>query len=570
MISRFLLKSFPVLLTLCAATSFAAVSPNTATLDAPSTSATEAAPAGHGGGGGGGGGGHAGGGGGGGGAVHSGGGNSGGGGHVGGGGGNPGGGAVHGGGGNPGGNGGHPNPGNGNGGVNGGHPNPGNGNGGVNGGHPNPGNGNGGVNGGHPNPGNGNGGVNGGHPNPGNGNGGVNGGHPNPGNGNGGVNGGHPNPGNGNGGVNGGHPNPGNGNGGVNGGHPNPGNGNGGVNGGHPNPGNGNGGVNGGHPNPGNGGHPGPITGPGGHPGGNNGGVHGGGSGGGFVNHNGNTVPAGHVGDINHAVGRMNSMRGNPEMGRAVDRENGFANQYRPIFENRGGIFDRFRGVGFPFYRNVWGPQYHFWGFGWRSPFVVGYNDYFWNPCFFWFYADNAAWDDGYFRTWYGPEYDRLPGFQNRFRRPWAFYPTQTFIDLTMGVSEWENQKQLAFRESMSDLTTILENNLTQELGAPVVLDQASIEVDHYQLLDNSVVLDGEVQVNGTAYAYKALVDLNNPTESNVVIPTVTNEQPTQAQIQQITTLNQQIVQQGGTLEDATEQNQQPQAQPATAAPLLP
>jgi hypothetical protein len=261
----------------------------------------------------------------------------------------------------------------------------------------------------------------------------------------------------------------------------------------------------------------------------------------------------------------MNGMRGNPAMRGAVDRATGFYGQYRGSFDARGGIYDRFRGEGFPFYRNVWGPEYHFWGFGWRSPYIDGYNSYFWNPAFFWFFADDACWDDGYFRTWYGPAYDRFPGFYNRFRRPWVFYPTQAFIDLTMGSSEWEDAKQIEFREALSELTTLLENTLSQELGATVVLDKGSIEVDHYQLLDNAVVLDGEVQVNGTAYAYKALVDLVNPAASNVVVPVNAQAAPSTLDVQQINTLNAAIVQQGGTLEDvdATQQDSDTDTDPS-------
>ena len=184
---------------------------------------------------------------------------------------------------------------------------------------------------------------------------------------------------------------------------------------------------------------------------------------------------------------------------------------------------------------------------------MVEVNDYFWNPAFFWFYADEEMWNDDYYVAWYGPVYGQYPRFHERFRRPRVFYPTLAFAELTTGVSTWEAQRQLVFRDAMSQLTVLLEVNLSSELGTQVVLDQGSIEVDHYQLLQGAVVIDGIASVNGQGYAFKSFLDLNNPNNSSVVVPALA-EQPGMSDINAVNALNARIIQSGGVLEDATDQ----------------
>ena len=417
----------------------------------------------------------------------------------------------------------------------GGHPTPVGG-----GGHPTPVGG-----GGHPTPVGG-----GGHPTPVGG-----GGHPTPVGG-----GGHPTPVGG-----GGHPTPVGG-----GGHPTPVGG-----GGHPTPVGG-----GGHPTPvGGGGHPTPVGG-GGHPtpvGGFPGGWHPptGQAGeyhpisGGFVGHNGGTAPTSHWDHVTAGLNRMTTvMHANAHVEEFVNRcGSDWQTHYAPIFAERGTFFDHCYADDYPFYRDYWGPRYWFWGWGWRSPVIV-IDDYFWNPAFFWFYADDTNWDDAYFQTWYGPGWAQYPHLHDHFRWPRVFYATGAWAELTVGVSDWQAQQQLEFRDAMTDLIQTLNTDLSQDLGTTVTLSDGSVEIDHYQILATAVVFDGSVTFNNQGYPFRAYIDLANPANSNVFVTTTTNvDQPTAAQATALTTLNNKVTAAGGILESPSEQQLDTGSSNPTPAP---
>ncbi len=75
--------------------------------------------------------------------------------------------------------------------------------------------------------------------------------------------------------------------------------------------------------------------------------------------------------------------------------------------------------------------------------------------------------------------------------------------------------------------------------------------VDHYQLLDYAAVVDGVVYADGNAFPYKSLINFNDPNEDIVFVPSSLDGQPTSADIEEIGTLNAQIIQQGGVLDEA-------------------
>jgi hypothetical protein len=426
-----------------------------------------------------------------------------------GGGGGGGGGGSHGGGGGGGGGGSH----SGGGGGGGFHPAPGGGGGGSHGGggggggfHPAPGGGGGSHGGGgggfHPAPG---GGGHPSNPNPGHP------GNPNPGHP------GNPNPGHP------GNPNPGHP------GNPNPGHP------GNPNPGHP------GNPNPGHPGNPNP-----GHPGNPGHPFNPGHPAPGFTHDpHGNLVDP-HNGDRIHQVNdRMNNvMRHDPRVTENVNRWSSvYRTDYRAHIVERGPECDRWIGE----WRDRFSPwrSYGFCGgFWWAFHPYYDIDSYYWNPAIYWFYGSD--WDDYYYQTWYGPDYDAYPQLHQPFPYVGVFFPTEEFRDLNLSVSGFPVLEQINYREAMRVLVQELQQQVTgTTLGANEVV------IDHFQILPNDagIVVEGFVGQDQSQFPFKALLDLRDPSQTQVFVPGMADGEPSGAQLAGLDALNERVVQLGGVVE---------------------
>jgi hypothetical protein len=172
-------------------------------------------------------------------------------------------------------------------------------------------------------------------------------------------------------------------------------------------------------------------------------------------------------------------------------------------------------------YHDNYRDRYRYW---WKEGFYGGcywdfhpYYDihtYFYNPVVYWFYVSD--YDDYYYRTWYGSSYDRYPELRTAFRHVGAFYPTEEFRDLNLGVSATSIETQVKYRRAMGVFGDQIEREVRRRGGYG--LDDNSVVINHYQILPDvrGIVVEGFVIQGQAQFAFKALLDLVNPDSSRI------------------------------------------------------
>jgi hypothetical protein len=273
----------------------------------------------------------------------------------------------------------------------------------------------------------------------------------------------------------------------------------------------------------------------------------------------------GQMDHINHGMDRMNGMHGNPHVVDIVGREGGmWRDSYRPMAMDRFGFYGGFGPRFNPYYSRWWYP-YHFYGFYWGINPYYEMDSYYWNPMVYWFYCD--GWDPEFYSAWYGPDYPTFAENPTPFYRIGVFFPTVAFRDLLVGVSDWDVARQNVFRDEMRDLTVRLEADVSETVGASVVLERNAIVINNTQVLDDAaIVLDGFVTYGQTVQLpFRALLNLNDESQDSVFVSNSNTAAPSEAEIQQLQQLNNQVTTLGGVLQDPTQdpsEGQQPVSQP--------
>jgi hypothetical protein len=244
-------------------------------------------------------------------------------------------------------------------------------------------------------------------------------------------------------------------------------------------------------------------------------------------------------------------MRGNSRVADRVNRSAGdYRDHYRQGIIDRHGFFDSCRGDHWGYFDHFWGGC-HFWGFRWMLDPCYDITDWYWNPFVYYWSVDDADWDDYYYQTWYGDDWDRYPLLHRHFRRPGVFYPTVSFRDFSLGISVGPVETQIGYRTAVDDLTFQLETQLSAQLHSAVVLERSSVTIDHYQMVDSGqVVLEGVSSVGQQAYPYKAVLDPAHVDQDIVFVTTQTDGAPSAADAAKVDALNNQIVKVGGVVED--------------------
>ena len=180
------------------------------------------------------------------------------------------------------------------------------------------------------------------------------------------------------------------------------------------------------------------------------------------------------------------------------------------------------------------------------TPSLLGHSTYYYVPGIYWFYND--GWDDYYYETWYGGGYAAWPvEWRIPFKHRGAFFPTEEFRDLNLDMNGTPVQIQIEYRRSISALADHLATE-TLGHGGNGVLQMASVVIDHYQLILDSqgVEVEGFVSQDGYQFPFKALLDLSNPDEPEVFIPS--SAQPTPEEQGQLNELNSHITDLGGVI----------------------
>jgi len=260
----------------------------------------------------------------------------------------------------------------------------------------------------------------------------------------------------------------------------------------------------------------------------------------------GNRVTADHLSRVDFAHNRSESvMRNDPRVTDVVRVNRArFTNFYRPEFEHRIGIFNGFVShyngiiIAHPPFLDIWHHHYFFGGFYWGFHPIVDIDAYFYNPMVYWFYV--GTFDDYYYRNWYRTEYDTYPELHKPFEYHGLYYPTENLKQLLFGVSAMTGEKQASFRTAISTFTRKLAQNMANGLGTRVRLSNGDIAVTHYEVInyDNAVDLEGIVNYKGQSYNFKGLIDLENPSESDVFVPATWDKNPTPEQLAKLDSLN--------------------------------
>jgi hypothetical protein len=181
--------------------------------------------------------------------------------------------------------------------------------------------------------------------------------------------------------------------------------------------------------------------------------------------------------------------------------------------------------------------------------------NYFYYPEVFWmFYTgdDYAGYYNGYYPGWDSAEPNDptpapLPGGSapTGFAFRGVFFPTDTLKDLGVEVSSWSAAAQAEFRSSMTVFVQGLQDAISNQLTQSIKLQQNEVVVNHYEnLQDKALVVEGFDDRAGLHYSFKAFVDLQDPTQTIVFVPT--SQDPTGANDPILADMNQRITALGG------------------------
>jgi hypothetical protein len=263
----------------------------------------------------------------------------------------------------------------------------------------------------------------------------------------------------------------------------------------------------------------------------------------------GNRVTQDHVNRVDFAHGRAETlMRKNEHVTDVVRVERAhFVNVYRPEFEQRNIIFNRYIGNynalvrSHPRYLGFWHSHFFYGGFYYGFHPVLDIDTYFYNPMVYWFYA--KSFDDQYYRNWYQTSYEAYPKLQKPFEYHGLYYPTENLRLLLFGVSAMPVEKQVAFRDSVEVFTKKLAQNLADNFNTHVKLAKGDISITHYEILgyDDAIVLEGAVIFNGNVLNFKGFLDLSNPGSTKVVAPISLDKEPTADQIKRLDDITAQV-----------------------------
>ena len=156
----------------------------------------------------------------------------------------------------------------------------------------------------------------------------------------------------------------------------------------------------------------------------------------------------------------------------------------------------------------------------------------------YWLY--NSAVDAEFYSDWYGPSVTITP-----FPYAGAFYPTDDIRDMGVEISSWDADGQAHFRSSMDNFASSLAQAISLAVGPGFTFEANDIVIDHYVNLQNqAIVVEGFVDRGDLHLAFKALLNIADPSQTMVFVPT--SQEPTPADLATLKAMNDRIVQLGG------------------------
>ena len=232
---------------------------------------------------------------------------------------------------------------------------------------------------------------------------------------------------------------------------------------------------------------------------------------------------------------------------------------------HRAGILQRspifrgyYRNAGYRDYYSHWYVDGFYGGFYYPVRDCDNIDTYFTYPMVYWLMdgSDDSGYWTKYYQNW-GRTSKAPPQAYPVEVFPYAgiFYPTDTLRDLGIDVSTLSAEMQWHFRTAMNIFVQNLVQQLADEAGTAVQLGDNELVIDHYQNLNNhSLVIEGFVDHDGIQYAFKALINLDDPNKTSVFVPT-SDEPANDPNAAALTSMNDQIKALGG---DPTTADEEP------------
>jgi hypothetical protein len=263
----------------------------------------------------------------------------------------------------------------------------------------------------------------------------------------------------------------------------------------------------------------------------------------------GNRVSDDHLNRVEFAHQRsINVMRTSPGINNHVSFHSAaYSGTLHPIYMHKQTLYtDHFNHyhayiVDHPGYWRPWHDHYFYGGFYYGFHPVPDMSIYFYNPLVHWFYI--GTWDDNYYRTWYGPEYEAYPQLNRPFNYYGVYYPTDNLRQLLFGVSAMPVEKQARFRTGITAFTQEVSQQVANVSHQHVVLNNGDIAVTHYETLgqDDGLDLEGVVTFQSKAYSFKGVINLDPANTVQVFVAGDSDSNPTPAQLKSLDDMNSSI-----------------------------
>ncbi len=211
---------------------------------------------------------------------------------------------------------------------------------------------------------------------------------------------------------------------------------------------------------------------------------------------------------------------------------NVYVNNYQNVVIERSRIYNNYYHEPQKVYRNYYSSYYdHGFRGGYAYPVRVdiAIHQHFWNPLVLWMFDDSN--NNDFYCRYYGNSYCySYPVRPFRYAR--VFYPTDTMRDLAIEVSGMSYYRHTYYRTALETLTDKLNSQISNYVSGRFYFGPNDIVINHYRNLGfGQVMVEGFVDRGSLHVAFKGHLDLENPYNSSVFVPTISDYSPVAAGI---------------------------------------
>ena len=211
---------------------------------------------------------------------------------------------------------------------------------------------------------------------------------------------------------------------------------------------------------------------------------------------------------------------------------NVYVNNYQNVVVERSRVYNNYYHDPRQTYRQSYSSYYdHGFRGGYAYPVRVDLeiHRHFWNPVVLWMFDDSNNRD--FYCRYYGDSYCYSYPIRP-FRYARVYYPTDTMRDLAIEVSGMSYYRHTYYRTALETLTDKLNSQISNYVSGRFYFGPNDIVINHYRNLGfGQIMVEGFVDRGSLHVAFKGRLDLENPYNSDVFVPTVTDYSPVTAGI---------------------------------------